>query len=189
MAETMRERQAFGGSCTYAQLTADGFTMAEAFAYGDDARKILSGRPGAGEIRLPPGRAEGLVLSDEARRLAERKAVSAPAPAPAPSEPAIREGEARPYPATRPAPDLHAEIRRRFGSLGPAILDDLGAAGLAIAPAAEIEETRRERDELRDAIEDVFPLVDSFVRRISRVPTPGWERFRGELAQMIGGGA
>ena len=47
MAETMREAVAADGACTLAHLRAAGFSTAEAFAFADDARELLSDRKAA----------------------------------------------------------------------------------------------------------------------------------------------
>ena len=76
MAQVMRDREAGDGACTFAHLTAAGFTEAEIEAYRDDARALLSGRPVP--ITLPAGRVEGLTLVAQARSLRARRL---PAPA------------------------------------------------------------------------------------------------------------
>ena len=150
LAEVMQERAAFG-SCTLAQLGAAGFTSAEVFAYIDDARAILADRPGAGEIRVNPDRAEGLALAAKAADIAARKG-RAPEP-----EGAAEAVEA----ASRIEDDVRIVMLERFGRLGAAILDDLDSAGLTIASQHELEQRRREQTELAKTLEGALPLIDA----------------------------
>lgn len=73
MAEVMREiAEGPEGACRFGHLYAAGFTDSEIRAYSDDARAILSGRPGAGTTRPRPGRAEGQRLVAKAKRIRRR---------------------------------------------------------------------------------------------------------------------
>jgi hypothetical protein len=74
LADIMRDLAATHGACTSEQLRARGFTMAEQYAYGDDARAILSERPTAGRSPPSPTRAEGERLVQKARRIRRRLA-------------------------------------------------------------------------------------------------------------------
>jgi hypothetical protein len=72
MAEVMRECAAAHGACETQHLRAAGFTQAEIYAYADDARAILSGRPKAACFVISPARKEGLALVREAQRIRRR---------------------------------------------------------------------------------------------------------------------
>lgn len=72
MAEIMRDGAAGQGACTMGALRAAGFTEGEIFANADEARAVLSGRPGAGKPQPAPARAEGERLAAEARRIRRR---------------------------------------------------------------------------------------------------------------------
>lgn len=73
MAEVMRDNaDGPDGSCRFGHLCAAGFTEAEIRAYADDARAILSGRPGAGMSGPSPARAEAKRLVSKAKRIRAR---------------------------------------------------------------------------------------------------------------------
>lgn len=72
MAEVMRECAAAHGACETQHLRAAGFTQAEIYAYADDAREILSGRPRAACVAVSPARKEGIALVREAQRIRRR---------------------------------------------------------------------------------------------------------------------
>lgn len=69
MARTMQEAAAAHGSCDLAHLRAAGFTTAEALAFADEARAILSGRP-PGAVNLAASEAARLI--GEARKIRRR---------------------------------------------------------------------------------------------------------------------
>lgn len=73
MAEVMRDNaDGPDGSCRFGHLCAAGFTEAEIRAYADDARAILSGRPGAGMTAPSPARAQAQRLVAKAKRIRAR---------------------------------------------------------------------------------------------------------------------
>lgn len=73
MAEVMRDNaDGPDGSCRFGHLCAAGFTEAEIRVYADEARAILSGRPGAGMSVPSPARAEAKRLVSKAKRIRAR---------------------------------------------------------------------------------------------------------------------
>ena len=73
MAQVMRDNAAGpDGACRFGHLAAAGFTEAEIRAYADDARAILSGRPGAGLPIPSPAKSEARRLVAKAKRVRAR---------------------------------------------------------------------------------------------------------------------
>jgi hypothetical protein len=77
MVDVMRDCAAAHGACQIQHLRAAGFTEAEIYAYADDARAVLSGRPNAARPVLSQGRKDGLALVREAKRIRRRVAQEA----------------------------------------------------------------------------------------------------------------